>query len=136
MKRGLSFAAVAFSTALIFAGGVENKTNMSTGYLRNPSRNAEFQRPEAAFYNIAGTAFMDDGLWIEIGNQFVLKEYTHELDDDSLKSTFNTYNIDTSSSDTTSVWLYPDVDLVFHKKDFAGFFNFGVYAGGGSLNFD
>ncbi|MCR5763558.1 MAG: hypothetical protein K6G00_09280, partial [Treponema sp.] len=46
------------------------------------------------------------------------------------------YNIDTSSSDTTSVWLYPDVDLVFHKKDFAGFFNFGVYAGGGSLNFD
>ncbi|MBR4246271.1 MAG: hypothetical protein IKQ13_04645, partial [Treponema sp.] len=75
MKRTLAFAAAAMSVAFAFAGGVENKTNMSTGYLRNPSRNAEFQRPEAAFYNIAGTAFMNDGLWIEAGNQFVFKEY-------------------------------------------------------------
>ena len=66
MKRGLFVAVTALSTALAFAGGVENKTNMSTGYLRNPSRNVESQRPEAAFYNIAGTAFIDDGLWIEI----------------------------------------------------------------------
>ena len=136
MKRGLFVAVTALSTALAFAGGVENKTNMSTGYLRNPSRNVESQRPEAAFYNIAGTAFMDDGLWIEIGNQFVLKEYTHELDNDTLGPTFKALNIDTSSSDTTSVWLYPDVDVVVHKGDFAGFLNFGVYAGGGSLNFD
>lgn len=135
MKRGLIFAATALSTALAFAGGVENKTNMSTGYLRNPSRNAESQRPEAAFYNIAGTAFMDDGLWIEIGNQFVLKDYTHEINDDNLQLTFKSKNIETASSDTTDVWLYPDVDLVVHKKNFAGFFNFGVYAGGGSLNF-
>ena len=43
MKRTLAFAAAAMSVAFAFAGGVENKTNMSTGYLRNPSRNAEFQ---------------------------------------------------------------------------------------------
>ena len=136
MKRVLIFAATALSTVLAFAGGVENKTNMSTGYLRNPSRNAEFQRPEAAFYNIAGTAFMDDGLWIEIGNQFVLKEYTHKVDDAFLTATFNSKNIDTESSDMTPVWLYPDVDLVYHRGNFAGFFNFGIYAGGGSLNYD
>lgn len=137
MKRTLAFAAAAMSVAFAFAGGVENKTNMSTGYLRNPSRNAEFQRPEAAFYNIAGTAFMNDGLWIEAGNQFVFKEYKHELTDKTVLATFKALNIDnTTGSDTTTVWLYPDVDAVYHKGDFAAFLNFGVYAGGGSLNFE
>ena len=132
MKRTLAFAAAAMSVAFAFAGGVENKTNMSTGYLRNPSRNAEFQRPEAAFYNIAGTAFMNDGLWIEAGNQFVFKEYKHEID----SATATALGIDSSFSDTTTVWLYPDFDAVYHKGDFAVFANFGVYAGGGSLNYD
>ena len=138
MKKTLLFAVTAVSAAFAFAGGVENKTNMSTGYLRNPSRNAEAQRPEAAFYNIAGTAFMNDGLWIEVGNQFVFKEYKHELDSSTpvLGPTFKGLGIDTASSDTTTVWLYPDVDAVYHKGDFAAFLNFGVYAGGGSLNFD
>ena len=136
MKRTLAFAAAAMSVAFAFAGGVENKTNMSTGYLRNPSRNAEFQRPEAAFYNIAGTAFLQDGLWIEAGNQFVFKEYKHELNDDTLEALFNSKDIVTSSSDTTTVWLYPDFDAVYHHGDFAIFANFGIYAGGGTLNFD
>ena len=136
MKRSLVFAATALSVAFAFAGGVENKTNMSTGYLRNPSRNAEFQRPEAAFYNIAGTAFMNDGLWIEAGNQFVFKEYKHEVTDSSTKAQFETLGADTSFSDKTTVWLYPDFDAVYHKGDFAVFANFGVYAGGGSLNYD
>lgn len=137
MKRTLAFAAAAMSVAFAFAGGVENKTNMSTGYLRNPSRNAEFQRPEAAFYNIAGTAFMNDGLWIEAGNQFVFKEYKHEIDDATTKTAFEqVYHVDTSSSDTTTVWLYPNFDAVYHKGDFAVFANFGIYAGGGTLNFD
>lgn len=136
MKRTLAFAAAAMSVAFAFAGGVENKTNMSTGYLRNPSRNAEFQRPEAAFYNIAGTAFMNDGLWIEAGNQFVFKEYKHEIDDATTKATFEGAGADTSFSDKTTVWLYPDLDVVYHKGDFAVFANFGIYAGGGTLNYD
>lgn len=137
MKRTLAFAVAAMSVAFAFAGGVENKTNMSTGYLRNPSRNAEFQRPEAAFYNIAGTAFMNDGLWIEAGNQFVFKEYKHELESDAvIAPLFKLNHVDTASSDTTTVWLYPDVDAVYHHGDFSAFLNFGVYAGGGSLNFD
>lgn len=136
MKRTLAFAAAAMSVAFAFAGGVENKTNMSTGYLRNPSRNAEFQRPEAAFYNIAGTAFMNDGLWIEAGNQFVFKEYKHEIDDAATETQFKALQADSSFSDTTTVWLYPDFDAVYHKGDFAAFMNFGVYAGGGSLNYN
>ena len=74
MKKVLFTALITLISASLFAGGIENKTNMSTGYLKNPSRNTENKRPDAAFYNIAGTAFMKNGLYIEAGNQFIIKE--------------------------------------------------------------
>ena len=121
-------------TALLFAGGIENKTNMSTGYLRNPSRNAETKRPEAAFYNIAGTAFMEDGFYLEVGNQFIIKEYRNSTDDTALCTLLD--KTEAEYSERTKVLLYPDFDLVFHHKDFSGFLAAGVFAGGGELNYN
>lgn len=134
MKKSVATSLLALMTAsAIFASGVENKTNLSTGYLRNPSRNTENKRPEAAFYNIAGTAFLDEGLWIGGGNQFVIKEYGNELHDDvKLKAAgINGYY----SNDETTVWLYPDLNAVYKKGRWSIFGNFGVYAGGGSLSY-
>ena len=133
------FAAI--SASFIFASGVENKTNLSTGYLRNPSRNTENERPEAAFYNIAGTAFLKDGLWIGGGNQFVFKEYSNKLDTNNTYSsaTYQALDVkipDYKSTDDTTVWLYPDLNAVYKKGRWAIFSNFGVYAGGGSLSYD
>ncbi len=129
-------AGIAISAALAasaFASGVENKTNLSTGYLRNPSRNTENERPEAAFYNIAGTAFLKDGLWVGGGNQFVFKEYKNKLD---TNNAYRSYGIfDYESSDDTTVWLYPDLNAVYKKGKWAIFTNFGVYAGGGALEY-
>ena len=65
--------------ASLFAGGAENKNNLSAGYLRTLSKNAETKKADAVFYNPAGTAYMEDGLYAEIGNQFVLKNYNHEV---------------------------------------------------------
>ena len=66
MKKLFTVAFLAMSGAsFVFASGVENKTNLNTGYLRNPSRNTEAKRPEASYYNVAGTAFMADGLYVE-----------------------------------------------------------------------
>ena len=127
-----SVFAVVFAGAL-FASGVENKTNLSTGYLRNPSRNTENSRPEAAFYNIAGTAYLKEGLWIGGGNQFVFKEYGNEL---KTGNALSKYEInDYYSNDETTVWLYPDLNTVYKKGKWAIFGNFGVYAGGGSLEY-
>lgn len=39
MKKIILSSIISLSALTIFAGGVENKTNMSAGYLRNPSRN-------------------------------------------------------------------------------------------------
>lgn len=150
MKKAFFSVFTSLTAALVFAGGVENKTNMSTGYLRNPSRNTENQRPEAAFYNIAGTAFLEDGLYVEAGNQFVFKEYGNKLKSNTLfnmleaginnaltglSTTSGRYNNDNYYNDETTVVLYPHADVVFKKANFAGFANFGVYAGGGSLSY-
>ena len=134
MKRiAVSAFLTVVSSAVLFASGVENKTNMSTGYLRNPSRNTEAKRPEASYYNVAGTAFLKDGLHVEAGNQFVFKEYGNELDTGNALASKGIK--DYYSNDETTVWLYPDADFVYKHDKFAVFGNFGVYAGGGSLEY-
>lgn len=45
------FASAIFAAifaGVVFAGGIDSKTNLSAGFSRNPSRNTEFERPEAA----------------------------------------------------------------------------------------
>ena len=131
MKRSIIVAALvaALAGAAAFADGVENKTNMNPGYLRNPSRNAEAKRPEAVFYNIAGTGFLEDGLYFDTGNQFVFKKYTNSFP----KGAIPLYPNGKDFSDKTAVWLYPNADIVYKHGPFAVFGNFGIYAGGGKL---
>ncbi|UTD03501.1 outer membrane protein transport protein [Treponema socranskii subsp. buccale] len=133
MKKSIIVAALiaALAGAAAFADGVENKTNMNPGYLRNPSRNAEAKRPEAVFYNIAGTGFLEDGLYFDAGNQFVFKKYTNSFP----KGAIPLYPNGKDFSDKTAVWLYPNADIVYKHGPFAVFGNFGIYAGGGKLSY-
>ncbi|MBC6720471.1 OmpP1/FadL family transporter [Treponema sp. Marseille-Q4130] len=134
MKRSIIVAALVAAVVgtAAFANGVENKTNMNPGYLRNPSRNAETKRPEAVFYNIAGTGFLEDGLYFDAGNQFVFKKYTNSFPKNALPPAI----VDEKDfSDTTTVWLYPNADIVYKRGPFAVFGNFGIYAGGGKLSY-
>ena len=131
MKKSIALLFTgALVTGFAFAGGIENKTNMSTGYLRNPSRNVEAARPEASFYNIAGTGFMENGLHIEVGDQFIIKEYANTLD-----TTAGSISKGTKYNDETFVWLYPNIDIVYKMNNWAFFGNFGIYAGGGKLEY-
>lgn len=133
MKKIILSSIISLSALTIFAGGVENKTNMSAGYLRNPSRNTENERPEAAFYNIAGTGFLNNGLYIEAGNQFVFKEYANEL---KTGDKFKDNGVsDYYSNDETNVFFYPNFDVVYKKNRWSMFLTFGVYAGGGALSY-
>lgn len=106
------------------AGGIENKSNMSTSYLRNPSRNTEHQHPDASLYNVAGTAFMKDGLHLEFGSQFVSKEFSHKVKGTELKYTDNTF-----------VPFYPNAEIVYKHANWAAFLNFSILGGGGNLNY-
>ncbi|WP_178842393.1 hypothetical protein [uncultured Treponema sp.] len=117
MKRILTSILALSCAAGVFAGGIDNKSNLSTGYLRNPSRATETKRPEAVLYNIAGTSFMEDGLAFNIGNQFIFKEYTNEYGGKEYK-------------DDEDVFFFPDFEAVWKKDRLAIFAGFGVFAGG------
>ena len=121
MKKIALLACIA-SFGFAFAGGVDNKTNLNQGYMRNPSRNTETLRPEAVLYNIGGTAFMNDGLYFELGNQFVLKNYSDKLDGQKFE-------------DDENVYFYPNAEVVYKKNNWAAFFGFGVFGGGGTLDY-
>ncbi len=124
MKKLTVAAAAIFATAVLFAGGIDNKSNLNAGYLRNASRNTEHKRPEAVLYNIAGTGFMDDGLAFTVGNQFIFKKYTNDLEMNN-----------TEYTDDKNVFFFPDFEAVYKKDSWAVFGGFGVFAGGGSLDY-
>ncbi len=114
--------AIALCAAGLSAGGIDTKSNLSTGYLRNPSRNTEDSRPEAALYNLAGTGFMQQGFAAEVGNQLVFKKYTNEAAGKEYE-------------DHKPVLLYPNIDAVYRFGDFAVSASFHIAAGGGSLDY-
>lgn len=123
MKKILTGALIAALTVgVVFAGGIDAKTNLNVGYLRNPSRNTESVRPEAALYNIAGTAFMADGLYLDAGDQFIFKTYSHEA-------------AGTEYKDEKPVFLFPNFEVVYKHGKLGFFGTFHVAAGGGSLEY-
>jgi len=123
MKKILTGALIAALTVgVVFAGGIDAKTNLNVGYLRNPSRNTESVRPEAALYNIAGTAFMADGLYLDAGDQFIFKTYSHEV-------------AGTEYKDEKPVFLFPNFEVVYKHGKLGFFGTFHVAAGGGSLEY-
>ena len=108
---------------LLFAGGSENKINSGAGYARFPAKATESKKPDAMFYNPAGTAFLKDGLYVGAGNQFLYKKYTNKFDGESYSTDIPTY-------------LYPDLTLVWKKNRTALFAGFTVAAGGGELKYE
>ncbi len=49
----------------IYAGGIINKQNLSADYIRTLNRNAATDMADAAAFNPAGTAMMQDGLYVK-----------------------------------------------------------------------
>lgn len=58
-----------FATAA-FAGGIMHNTNQSTDFVRNFAQDASISN-SAVYYNPAGTAFADDGLFVSVNSQTV-----------------------------------------------------------------
>lgn len=133
MKRKLVITSVLLFAIVfsVFAGGVSAKSNLSTGWLRNPSRNTETKRPDSSIYNIAGTAFVDDGLYFEVGNQFISKENSHKV----VSTAIPFLEEGEKFKDTDPVWLFPDFVALYKNNNWAASFNFTVVAGGGSVNY-
>ncbi len=127
MRKLLGLACVVFLLAGVveplYAAGIDNNSNFSTGYIRTFNRNAVTNAPDAAVYNPAGIVKLDNGFYVSLHNQFILRDYSHE-------TAIQEY------AATNPTLLLPSAFLVFAQDNWGIFGTFTVPAGGGSLKYE
>jgi long-chain fatty acid transport protein len=126
MKRFIGILTVftmsSMAAAMVFAGGVDNKTNNSAEYARTGARNAATDYADAAIYNPAGTTLLQDGLYINGSIQYLDKSYTNKIGGTEYES------------DIPSV--IPSFIALYKKNNWSAFFAGSNYGGGGKVEFD
>lgn len=126
----LLLSAAAASTA--FAGGVVTNTNHSAQFIRHIARGTTLDA-DAAYYNPAGTAFMEDGFHFSVGNQFAFQTRTSDI---TYAPFAYSGGNDTKRFDgKTFSPLVPNLDLVWKYKRFAIMASVGIGGGGGSAEY-
>ena len=109
------------SASFLFAGGIENKHNWSAEYIRTLNRNAATDSADAVVYNPAGVMKMEDGLYLNLTGQYVLKEYSN---------TFAGIEYDTDEPD-----LVPSLFTLYKKDKWAAYGAVTVVVAGGEVDF-
>lgn len=115
---------LSFSASLAFSSSIDYRGNQSADYIRSMNRNASLDGADIVYYNPAGTSLIEDGVYFNIGNQFIIKDYSMELDATG----------DEFSSDVPTLIL-PNFYSIYKQDNWAGFIGVGVPAGGGSVEY-
>ncbi|MCQ2311650.1 MAG: hypothetical protein MJZ64_07885 [Paludibacteraceae bacterium] len=68
MKKGFVLFSMALSCGSLLGSGLSNNTNQSAAYLRNPVRETAIAE-DGVFYNPAGTAFLSNGIHVNVNWQ-------------------------------------------------------------------
>lgn len=126
MRKLTIFSVALLLAGNLFAGGIVTNTNQSASFIRMPARDASLGI-DAAYYNPAGLAFLQDGFHFSLNNQFVSQKRT-------ITSTFPGMNQDEFIG--TVFTPFPTGFAVFKKNKLA--FSLGVtpIGGGGSASFE
>ncbi|MBW2430992.1 MAG: TonB-dependent receptor [Deltaproteobacteria bacterium] len=105
------------------AGGIINKPNQSTEWIRTLNRNAATDYADIAVFNPAGIAKMpEDGLYVKLDAMYFDKDYSNTV------PVFGKLDQDEPT-------ICPAFFTVYKKKRWGGFFAFTIPAGGGELDF-
>lgn len=137
MKKILSICALCVmivgATSALFAGGVNTNNNLSADYCKTMHRQASTD-PDAAFYNPAGTALMQDGLYLDISNQTIWQPMSLNVrgGDASVYAGISrgAYN------GNKHAWYYPALYLAYKKDVWAVSLVLSALGGGGSAEFN
>lgn len=130
MKKILVMLTMLISVS-VFGGAVDNNNNFSAEYARTLTRNAATDSADIAVYNPAGLTRLVDGVYLNIGNQFVLREYSH-----SFINPLNPTAGKVSFKSDIPTLLLPSAFAVYKKGDWAGYFAFVIPSGGGKLEYE
>jgi hypothetical protein len=121
MKRLIGFTgailcAVAFSTADLFALTYQH----SPSFTRTQSRAATISSVDSVYYNPVGLVKMENGMYLDLGNQMGAKRYMH-------KFLFGNYH------DATPSFVIPNLGVAWKNDKGAIFLSLYVPAGGGTV---
>lgn len=113
----------------VFAGGIVTNNNQSTQYIRTMSRNASTDM-DAAYYNPAGIALMDEGFAIGLSNQTIFqnREVTSDV--------YPHFNGSDTFEGSVSALIFPNLFLAYKTGNLGLSLAFAPVGGGGSATYD
>ncbi|MDF1567324.1 MAG: hypothetical protein P1P77_04840 [Spirochaetaceae bacterium] len=109
---------LAMLSGFAFAGD-----NQSARYMRMLSRGTATDTIDAAYFNPAGTAFLEKGFHIQADVQSVYLDYSHEVGGTTYES-------------KKFIPFVPAAYLGYNAGDWAAFFSYNIPEGGGSINYE
>ncbi len=131
----ISALAVLFTAVSAFAGSVDYLSNQSARYFMSTSREAATDSADIVVYNPAGTAFLKEGLHINVSSQTFLKYYKNEDVNISAMSFAESYETTQPSLVVPSAYAAYNFGQIGSGK-LAVFGGVGVPAGGGTVKWD
>ena len=130
--RGLAvFLLVAALAAPAQAGGIINKQNLSADYIRTLNRNAATDMADAAVFNPAGTAMMQDGLYIKADAIYLQKDYSNQL-----PASIGPLGLAGGTLNSEEPSIVPGLFAVYKQDRWSVFFDVTVPGGGGEVNYN
>lgn len=108
---------------VIITGAAYAGDNQSAKYIRLLSRNTASDSIDSAFFNPAGTAFLEQGIHVQLNGQTVILKYSHELQG-------KTYSM------SNWVPVVPSAYVGYNGGDWALFAGHSIPQGGGRLKWD
>ena len=113
------------------AGGIINKQNLSADYMRTLNRNAATDMADAAVYNPAGTAMMQDGLYLKADAIYLMKDYSNQL-----PNAIGPLNLGGRTLDSEEPSIIPGLFAVYKQNRWSVFFDVTIPGGGGEVQFN
>jgi long-subunit fatty acid transport protein len=116
------------------AGGIINRQNLSADYLRTLNRNAADDMADAAVFNPAGTAMLQDGLYLKADAIYLWKDYSNKLP--ARFGPGNVFNAGGGTVDSEEYSLIPGFFAVYKQDRWSVFFDVTIPGGGGKVRYD
>ncbi len=81
MKKLTGIILAFLITGQLLAGGIDNKQNLGSLYMGEPTRNVAIDAADVAAFNPAGVMLGEEGLKMSVDMQYILKTYEHAYTD-------------------------------------------------------
>ncbi len=107
---------------------IDNLVNLSTDWVRSGARNAATDAADISVYNPAGLTKLENGLHINLGNQFVFRKPNHQYD---IGLGEGARSFEQQSSDP----LLPNIYISYKKNKWALFTGAFVSGGGATVDY-